>query len=389
MTKTKIGILTAASMQMSSIGLVGIVPMAINHYSDVNPTVVQTAFTTPMLMAVVSSLASGVLSAKLGKRALLLFGIAMIGICGIMPGLISLSFPLLVLTMAGLGIGIGCILPNSAGLIADHFSGHERSDMMGKQSASVSTGKMLIAFLGGVLMAVGWRNAFFVFLYAVPIFIINLFCLPKDKSTAISPGVKPPAGTLKLNGDIIVICIITFFYSMMLGTFNANSGLLVVERNLGDPAIANFATSAMSLIGIMTGLSYGLIAKKVKNATLPAGLGLFALGMAIAGNSSSVLLFYIGCILAGISVSIVMAALMSHAAQVAGRNSVGFVVSLAAAVNGLGNFLAPIIINPVSQAIAGGTITSRFSVGAVIISITFAAASFYMSRYKNKQTLKT
>ena len=154
-TKIKVGILVASMLQMATIGLVGVIPMAIGHYSHASPTTVQTAFTIPTLLTVPALLAMGTLAGKTGKKIPLLVGIAMVCVFGVAPALFDLSLPMFMVMMALVGVGLGCLMTTATGLIADHFVGPEQGAMMGMQSAFTNMGGMLLTFVGGFLLATG------------------------------------------------------------------------------------------------------------------------------------------------------------------------------------------------------------------------------------------
>jgi len=384
-SKLKVGIMAVSTLQMGAFGLMGLVPLAIDHYDNVSVTTVQTAFTLPMLTGVPIMLTVGLLSRNIGKKLLLIAGLCFIFLFGIVPALFSLSFPVFMIMMAGLGMGIGCIMSTSTGLIADHFNGAERANMMGKQSAFVNFGGMSLAFAVGALLMSGWRNAFFVYLYVIPILFVVLYCIPNNKDEA--SGRSSHVGKMKLTSGTVFICTVFAFFGVFHGVVMPNVGLLVLERNLGDPATASFAVSIMTAMGIITGLLYGKISSAIRKYLLPMALTISICGLLLAGSASSTLHLYASFVVIGIGLSLVIPTGLFRAAQSVDQASSTLAISVLFAIQGVALFFSPIITNPLSAAITSGAATaqSRYFISAAVLFAVLIYAIIYVYREKENR----
>jgi len=370
---------------MVGFGLIGIIPAVIAHYAGYNETTVQTAFSIPMLMSVPASLIIGWLSPKIGKRIPLLIGVALVFLIGTIPALVDVSFFMFVTVLAMIGIGAGCIATTCTGLIADHFEGHERSIVMGLQSTFTNAGGMLIVFLGGLLIDTGnWRNTFFIYIYAIPIFIILLICVPTEKGAASAENIKPVSKTT-FNRDVLILCSMMLFIGFVVGVATTNAALLVEERGLGSHSIANYAASWMRLIGIVVGVLFGLFAKALKKYLLPVSLLVFATGMYVIAYSNSTAIFYFGHIVAGAGISAAMPAGLTRCAHLAGPASATFAMSMFLSANNLAMFFSTMIINPVSLALADGSARSRFIIGAAVAAMIAFIVFLYLRLEESHQ----
>ncbi|MCL2579283.1 MAG: MFS transporter [Oscillospiraceae bacterium] len=272
-------------------------------------------------------------------------------------------------------------------MIADYFEGAEQADVMGKQSAFINMGGMLIAFLGALLIGTGWRNVFFVFLYAIPVLLICLVCIPKDK-TAVEGDVQQATEKSKvtLTGEVYVMCGMAMVIALTtLGVINTNSAILIAERGLGGPAIANFGTSVMTATGIVVGLLYRYIYKTCRHYTLPLAFIIFACGMVLMGNATSIPVFYLGSIAAGIGLASSMPTGLSRCAQASGPGSATFAISMFLSAYMVAAFLSPMIMNPVSHLIANGTAQSRYNIGFVTVVALSLLALFHVRRVDAKK----
>ena len=380
-TKIKFGIMASSTLQMAAMGLMPLVPLVIAHYYNESITAVQTAFTLPMLTTVPAMLTVGFLSKYIGKKVPLLIGLAVIMIFGITPALFDLSFPVFMIMLGGFGVGIGSIMSSSAGMITDYFDGAERADLMGKQSAYVNLGGMLLAAAVGVLLASGWKTAFFVYLYAVPLILIVMFFIPSDKKSNSEKASETDI-KMKLSSETLFICVIFFIYGVFQGVTMPNVGLLVQERNLGGPATASLAVSIMTAVGITTGMLYGRIALVIKNYALPFGFAVMALGQVISASATVAPQLYAGFIILGFGFSIVMPTGVFRSSQSVDQASSTLAMSVFFATLGTALFFSPMVTNPLSAAIASGTAQNRYIISATVLLILTAVTLVYVRREK-------
>jgi MFS family permease len=382
-TRIKFGIMASSTLQMAAMGLMPLVPLAIDHYYNESITAVQTAFTLPMLTTVPAMLTVGLLSKHIGKKIPLITGLVFIMIFGITPALFDLSFPVFMVMLGGFGVGIGSIISSSTGMLADYFEGAERADLMGKQSAYLNLGGMLLAAAVGILLAFGWKTAFFVYLYAVPLILIVMFFIPSDKKSH-SEKTSEANIKMKLSSETLFICVIFFIYGVFQGVTMPNVGLLVQERNLGEPAMASLAVSIMTAVGIITGMLYGRIALVIKNYTLPVGFAVMALGQVISASATAAPQLYAGFIVLGFGFSIVMPTGVFRSSQSVDQTSSTLAMSVFFATLGVALFLSPMLTNPLSVAIASGTAQNRYFISAAVLLILTVVTLVYV--FKKKKT---
>ena len=363
--------MASATFHMAPVGIVGAIPLAIYHYNT-SPTIMQTIFALPTLTAVPMSLIIGSLANRTGKKIPLQIGILAMLIGGMAVVLFDLPLSLLIVAMALIGLGLGCLMTLSAGLIADHFKGAEQSKVMAHMSAFANMGGMVLATVGGILMVFGFREAFWIFAFAVFILIANHFCLDKN---SIHPADK---GKIKLNAEVFILCGMVFILGLSFGIRSANIGLIVVDHKLGEISVANYATTFWTAAGIVMGFSYGLIARTLKKSLLPLFIALFAVGMVIMGNTTILWLFYLGNILAGMGIAAVMPTVISKAAQSVDSYSSTFVISIIFATLNISNFAAPAVVNTIAGAVASVTAQVCFNIGAVFLAVLCVVSCFYV-----------
>jgi len=378
--KIKTGIMASSAFHMAPVGVMGAIPLAIAHYST-SATSMQTIFALPTLTAVPMSLLIGAVAQKTGKKIPLQIGILAMLLSGLAVVLFDLPIAGLVIAMAIMGLGLGILMTLSLGLAADNFEGAEQSKVMAHVSAFANMGGMLITASGGFLLAFGWRQAFWIMILAVPVLVINQIMLPKEDVTQAE---NKSTGKIKLNADVYIFCIIVFFLGINFSLRNANAALLVVQHEIGYPAIANYAMTLWTAIGIIMGFTYAAIVKIIKQLMLPLSIAVFTFGMLLMGNATSIWVFYLGNVLGGIGVSTAMPTILSKSAQSVDSYSSTFVISMIFATLNISGFIAPALVNFIARIIASETAQVSFNIGAVSLALTcvFTIFRIYMQNYQ-------
>ena len=376
--KLQIGIMASSSFHMGPVGIVGAIPLAIAYYNT-SPTIMQTIFALPALTAVPMSLIIGSLAGRTGKKIPLQTGILAMIISGLAVAIFDLPLSGFIAAMAVMGLGLGCLMTLSTGLIAEHFHGTEQSRVMAHLSAFANMGGMLLAAIGGVLLPLGWRYTFWIFLYAILVLTANQICLPRERKN-MEPADAYNKSRIKLNSHVLVSCAMVFFFGLSFGIRSANVGLVVAEHNLGDPAVANYATAFWTAAGIVMGFRYGMAAQIFKKYLLPVFIGLFAIGMVLMGNATDIWLFYLGNVLAGMGIATAMPTIISKAAQSVDSNSSIFVISLIFAMLNISAFAAPATVNTLARVTASETAQVCFNIGAVLMAALCVFSYLYEQR---------
>lgn len=147
-------------------------------FSNTNPVLIKMILTIPSILIIFVSLLAGKLTEKFTKRSILIAGLIFY-ICGGFGGSFANSIYQLLFSRVILGVGVGLIVPLSTTLIADFFSGDERTSMMGYSQASANLGGIITTILSGALSKLSWRYAFYVYLLGVLVLFLIIFALPE------------------------------------------------------------------------------------------------------------------------------------------------------------------------------------------------------------------
>src|SRR3989442_11633277 len=132
-------------------------------------------------------LAAGSVSDRVGRKGLLLAGLAVFGI-GSLAGALSTGVNELIASRALMGIGAACIFPSTLSLIANVFTDRtERAKAIGLWGATTGVGVATGPIVGGWLLGHFWWGSVFVFMVPVAAFVAAMIAIAvptsRDPST--------------------------------------------------------------------------------------------------------------------------------------------------------------------------------------------------------------
>lgn len=185
------------------------------------------------LLAITTLIVSaGRLSDKVGRRRLLLAGIALFTaasfVCGAAPAL-----GILIAARAGQGLGAAVMMALSMAMVGENVAKARMGSAMGLLGTMSAVGTALGPSLGGALISgLGWRSVFMVNAPLGALAIIAAYrFLPDDQAkTKISPGNFDLAGTA-----LLALTLAAYALAMTIGrgSFGPINGLLLLAAGLG------------------------------------------------------------------------------------------------------------------------------------------------------------
>lgn len=342
--------------------------------------VVRLALTLPALFIALGAPVVGILIDRIGRKPILLATLALYGIAG-SSGFVLSSLNLILVGRALLGISVAGIMTTATTLVGDYYSGNSRAQFLGLQSGFMGLGGVLFLTLGGFLADANWRLPFLIYLAALILLPCTFIMLPEPRRDASMSGTvnNPaeqsfPVGLVALTYGVALITQIVFylvptqlpFYLKQL--FNANaaqSGLAIALATLFSAissilyrqvkARLNFvAIYGVAFINISLG--YGLISWAIN-------YGVVLLGLAIAGLGLGLLMPNMNLCLTSVTPD-----------SFRGRVLSGITTSFF-----LGQFLSPLLSQPLSREIGLG---KTYEIGALLMLGLTGGAIVLLKRWR-------
>lgn len=357
-------------VQIGTICISSILAKIAELFPQYHATTIQFLATAPCMVIILMSLLTGKLAEVVPKKYLALFSASMFIVTAMGGFFFHHSLVMLYVWEVTLGVGVGILVPLGTSLIADYYTGEERSSTMGLQSAVISVGGVLLSLFGGLLANIRWYYNYLAFLLIIPGFILLLIGLPLHKPLRTKKdGTRRAGATPKV---IIEYGMIAFLFMLLFNVVPTNLAMHLKENAITGSVRAGVASAVLMLSGVPAGLLYKSFAKRMGERVIALGFFNLALGSLITALARNYALILIGVFIAGFSLSLVMAQIVISIAEKEQPAAVTMSISFNMAINNLGSFLSPNFTKLSKAVFRSDYAVSRYLMLSVV---TFAVAA--------------
>jgi len=259
----------------------------------------------------------------------------------------------MLISRAFLGIAVAAIANTLIVLILNAYKGEECSKIMGWQASAASLGGIIWPLLGGALGILAWNLPFGIYLAGIPIGLFAWLTIPdvfnKRKTETETTDTISVLQTVRQKPFIFAVyglglwmmvllyTNVTFIPQLLARVFTINNSL-VISLFIGAMGIAG-AISALMYRRIKSKFSYNLIAF--------VGLGLWSFGLILLSQAISIFTVLVMMVLFGVGQGMVMPTLNLWVGELTKTCVRGRMVSYLTMFLFVGQFLPPIIFNPI------------------------------------------
>lgn len=345
-------------------------PAMQEYFREVNNAAlwVRLVLTLPALFIVIGSLIAGIVVDRFGRKPLLLAAAALYGIAGASGYLLDSLFHILV-GRALLGFAVAGIMVTATTLITDYYSGAARATFLGLQAAFMGLGGVIFLSLGGFLADQNWRFPFLIYLFAwllVPLIAWTII-EPQRLSTPATQDTSGfrPAFPVKLLAFIYGVALLTqiIFYLIPV-----QLPFYLKELANANASQSGLAIALATLFSAMSSLLYGKIKQRLGFfSVLVVAFGLMGVGYSIIGLVNNYALVLVGLAIAGMGLGLLMPNLNLWIASEVSDAARGRALGGSTTFFFLGQFLSPLISQPVSE-VVGLSTTYALAGGVLLIS---------------------
>ena len=368
-------ILAAVMPAMAIISLVPVMPLLSQEFSSVSNSeaLVPIALTIPALCVAIFSPIAGLLSDRIGRKMLLLFGLLGYAAVGIIPFFLTNLFQIISSRFV-LGIFEAVIMTVSTALIGDYFKGDAREKWIGIQIGAVSVSAIILIALGGALGEfLGSRGPFLLYLIALPIALLVFLKLfePRAIEKTSASGKNLPWKTL-LPLLIITLAVGVFFYTVIVSLGDI---LLLVEEV--SPAQIGLIGAAVNL-GVMIAASSFIKLKGNSSGPklLAIGFALFSIGYVGMGVSSSIAGSVTAAIITSLGAGFLLPCMLAWVMSILEAGDRGKGTGLWTGMFFLGQFVAPLVVVALSGPLAGlSNVLVFYGITAAVLMVAALWAS--------------
>ncbi|MBD2742107.1 MFS transporter [Coleofasciculus sp. FACHB-1120] len=339
---------------------------------------VKLVLTVPALFIVIGAPISGLIVDRLGRKSLLVASTILYGFAG-SSGFLLNSIGHILMGRAFLGLAVAGVMTSATTLIADYYIGQARASFMGLQAAFMAFGGVLFLSGGGFLADLNWRLPFLIYLSAFIIlpFIVVLLYEPRRTnveidtvqesggfaSDSVLPITRPPFPIKLLTliyGVALLMQVIFYLIPVQLPFYLQT--LTKASATQSGLAIA-FAT----LFSAFASMLYGRIKARLHFVSILAlAFALIGIGYSIIGLGKSYEQVLIGLAVAGLGLGFLMPNLTVWLSAESPEALRGRLLGGLTTFLFLGQFLSPIVSQPVSQQVGLGS-TYRLAGGLLLL----------------------
>lgn len=350
-------ILIAFAFGLNITGVTPVLGILNEKYGKYGTSTVQFLQTVPYLLIMVGSFIIGWLTTKFTKKKIVMFGLLVIGVCGLIP-FSTENFYVLFTSRILIGFGFGIVGPLNTAIITDFFPPEERAGYMGLHVLGMGIGAMAGNVLGGVLAGFGYQTFYLVYGIALISMVAVSILLIETPPVAMEKG-----GKMKMNAEVYIISFASLLHTLFINAYNTNIGIYILNEVTDNPTIPGMATGINSAAALVIGLIFGRISKLFGKYTMP-----FSIFAAVAGYSGMLLIpgmtgVIIASICCGISLSCFMASgsyLISVAVE---SDAVAKASGVFSIIGGIGGLIAPVVMSNSASIIMGAdTAFNQFAV---------------------------
>ena len=366
-------LLTSTLTVMSGATIAPSLPAMQEYFADV-PNVellVRLVLTIPALFIAIGGLFAGQLVDRLGRKPLLIVCTLLYGLAGA-SGLVLNSLGTILVGRALLGLAVAGIMTGATTLIADYYTGQSRANFMGLQAAFMGLGGVVFLSVGGFVADLNWRYPFLIYLAAWAICMAIALTLYEPKREVAD---RTDASTNKPSMPTAVLAMIygvALFYMVSFYLIPVQLPFYLKNLDNSSASAAGLAIAASTLASSIASLRYGMVKERLGYVQIVSvSFGIAAVGYFIIGIAGSYNLVLIGLIIAGLGFGLLMPNLNVWLSSIISDAMRGRALGGLTTFFFLGQFLSPIISQPITNIVGLGRTYSLMGIALLIVALVF------------------
>ncbi|MBQ0070777.1 MAG: MFS transporter [Spirochaetales bacterium] len=340
----KVAILSLSLILVSTYSVSCIVPKLLEHFSDKPRSAVEFLVSVPSFGIAFMIFLNIWLTKLLAERTSIIIGSVMIILSSFIT-IVSNNYVVFLLARFLLGLGIGMINARAITTVQMRYEGKELASLLGIRGSMEVLGNMVLTFLAGKLMVLGWHASFGVYLAVLVALGLYLVFVPAtEKAVKNETKAKARNGNPSLLKLLFVFGAGFVFINTNVSTTMRMASLMMV-RGLGAEAEASVVLSFMLLMGVCAGILFERLFSVLKRRTLSFGLLLMGLGLLRIGRAENLVLLYLGAALSGYANGMLATTVFHEIALDFPPEEVGTVTYAALLGCNLGGAFSPLVLS--------------------------------------------
>jgi MFS family permease len=369
-------LLTSTLTVMSGATIAPSLPAMQEYFADVpnSALLVRLVLTIPAFFIAIGGLFAGQLVDRLGRKPLLIGSALLYGIAG-SSGFILNSLGAILVGRALLGLSVAGIMTGVTTLIGDYYTGQTRANFMGLQAAFMGLGGVVFLSVGGFIADLNWRFPFLIYLSAWAILIAIALTIYEPEREI--PNQTAPSSTIKPTMPIGVLAMIygvAWFYMVAFYLIPVQLPFYLQNLSNASAAASGLAIAASTLASAIASLRYGFVKERLGFVSIVViAFGVAAVGYLIIGIAGNYNVVLIGLIIAGLGFGLLMPNLNVWLSSIIPDVLRGRALGGLTTFFFLGQFLSPLVSQPITNEIGLAKTYSFTGVCLLIVAIALLA----------------
>ena len=370
-------LLTSTLTVMSGATIAPSLPAMQEFFADVENSelLVRLVLTIPALFIAFGGLFAGQLVDSLGRKPLLIASTLVYGLAG-GSGFILNSLGTILIGRALLGLAVAGIMTGVTTLIADYYQGQARANFMGLQAAFMGLGGVVFLSVGGFIADLNWRFPFLIYLSAWAILLAIAVTLYEPRREANNQSQNSSQVTQQTMPIMVLAMIygIALFYMLAFYLIPVQLPFYLQNLTNASPSASGLAIAGSTLASSIASLRYGFVKERLGFVRIVVlAFAIAAIGYLIIGVATSYNLVLLGLIIAGLGFGLLMPNLNVWLSSIISDALRGRALGGLTTFFFLGQFLSPIVSQPITNAIGLGKTYSFTAITLLIVALVFFA----------------
>lgn len=336
--------------------------------------------TIPALFIALGAPVVGLMIDRYGRVKLMLGALLLYGLSGT-SGFFMHDIYLLLFSRACLGIAVAGVLTTTITLIADYFQGAERNAFMGLQGACVAIGGVIFITSGGLLAEISWRAPFLIYTMAFMIwpFAYRFLTEPEIKK---ENSAETPIREDNYQKRLVVTIYFTALVGMMLFYIIPVQIPFYIKTQTGvSNTLIGLAIACSTLSSAVVSLNYKKIRARWSFSSIYFFSFLFlAIGFSIIFFVTSYGMIVFGLFTAGIGMGVLIPNSNVWVVSLSPESMRGRIVGGLTTAVFIGQFISPIVTEPILLVSTADKIYAVASIGMLLISLAYFVHNIYSNR---------
>ena len=331
----------------------------------------------PALFIILAAPLVGWLSDNVGRKGLLNSSLLIFGISGA-SGYFADSFFFMFMGRAILGLSIAGIKTATVAMIGDYYEGSARNKVIGWQGSAMKIGGVVFMLLGGFMANFSWQTPFLGYLLAFVLLPSGLIALSESLPTvkasqAREAGESPPGVPF---WPAVYVFVSAFLASGLFFITPVQLPFYLHNAFTASPFEMGAAIAVGNTVGALISLVYYRFRRRMNFVAIYAFIYLaMAVGYFVVALAPSYTIALLGMVVAGFGFGLYVPNHCSWILSIVSPQRRGFGVGLVTTAMFLGQFSAPILVQPFLDPANPAAVWTAMSILLIILAAVYTVLS--------------